>query len=74
MTLSDAIVWARTCDADDYLVRYADSGLSDDEDPGSRCGFDDSELAEIESALRGRDLTLTADDRGLCVSVALEGM
>lgn len=65
MTLTDAISWARTADAGDYLIHYEDTGLSAEEDPGSRCGFGDDELDAIRASLRGRGLTLEADDRGL---------
>lgn len=65
MELQEAIEWARECDAGDYLVEYSDDGLDDVSDPGSRCGFGDDELAEIERVLRGRDMTLSADDTGL---------
>lgn len=65
MTLTDAIHWTRTAEAGDYLITYEDSGLTHEEDPGSRCGFDDQELAQIELAQRQRDLALGADDRGL---------
>lgn len=74
MTLTDAIRWAETADPGDYLITYDETGLPAAEDPGSRCGFDDAALAEIESMLRARDLTLMADDRrsgggGLVVTV-----
>lgn len=65
MDIQEAFQWAREAGAGDYLITYEDSGLSDTEDLGSRCGFDDSELAEIEGVLRGRDLKLEADDCGL---------
>lgn len=70
MTLTDAIRWTRTATAGDYLITYDDSGLTHDEDPGSRCGFGDAELAAIEQLLEARDLTLTADDRGLVAAAA----
>lgn len=65
MTLAEAIRWARTAAAGDRLIDYDETGLTDAQDPGSRCGFDDAELADIEAVLRHNDLTLTADDRGL---------
>lgn len=71
MTLSDAISWAQSADVGDYLIHYEDTGLTHEEDPGSRCGFDDRELAEIGAVLRSRDMRLTADDRGL-VAQAVE--
>lgn len=55
MTLADAFAWARSAAAGTYLIRYEDTGLSAEEDPGSRCGFDDRELAEIGAVLRGRE-------------------
>lgn len=54
------------CDAiaeGQYIARY-DSELND---PGARCGYSDSELAQIHAWLRPRDLTIVADDRGLRV-------
>lgn len=68
MSLSDALYWARDTEAGDYLIEYEDSGLSDEEDPGSRCGFDDRELAEIERVLGERGLKLVADDCGLAAA------
>lgn len=61
--------WARRATAGDYLVEYKDTGTTADEDPGSRCGFDDVQLDEIRQILARRDLQLDADDRGL-VAVA----
>lgn len=69
MTITDAMTWARSADAGDYLLRYEDTGLTHGEDPGSRCGFDDRELAEIGTVLRGRGLQLQADDQGLIAEV-----
>lgn len=69
-SISEALDWASTAEAGDYLVQYEDTGMSHDDDPGSRCGYDDAELAQIRDSLRERDLTLTADDRGL-VAVAV---
>lgn len=37
----------------------------DANDSGSRCGFDDQQIADLENILGARDLTLKADDRGL---------
>lgn len=48
----------------EYLARYEDS---DEPDPGSRCGYSDSELAAFERGLASRGLRLIADDRGLRV-------
>lgn len=57
--------WASSASAGDYLVEYEDTGMTAEEDPGSRCGYDDQQLDEIRALLRKRDLTLEADDRGL---------
>lgn len=65
MELREAIEWAQECEAGDYLIEYEDCDSTPEEDPGSRCGFDDQELDAIRSVLRGRDMTLSADDRGL---------
>jgi hypothetical protein len=67
-TYSEIRSLARTVDAGKYLITYEDSGVTDAEDPGSRCGMDDTQLSEIEEILSGRGLTLDADDRGLVVS------
>jgi hypothetical protein len=69
MTLTQAIKIAKSADAGDYLIEYADTGLTDAEDPGSRCGFGDDELAEIEQVLARRGLSLRADDEGLLIDV-----
>ena len=66
-SFSAAIEWARETSAGNYLVRYEDTGMTDLEDPGSRCGFGDDKLAEIGRALGRRGLRLVADDRGLKV-------
>lgn len=66
MSIGDARTWALQAEAGDYLIEYDDDGLTAETDPGSRCGFGDDELAEIERILRDRDLTLRADDTGLC--------
>ena len=65
MNSSEAIIWARTAEAGEYLAEYDDDDLDDVSDPGSRCGFDDQTLDEVESVLRDRGLTLTATDVGL---------
>lgn len=64
-SLTDAITWARSAEAGEYLARYADDGLTAGTDPGSRCGYSDEQLADVERVLAKRDLRLTADDRGL---------
>jgi hypothetical protein len=64
-SLTSALVWARTAKAGEYLVEYEDTGMTDVEDPGSRCGYSDLALDEIGHVLLRRNLTLTADDRGL---------
>jgi hypothetical protein len=56
--------WARIADADDYLIEY-----NAEQDPGSRCGFDDAQLDELKRILGRRGLTLEADDRGLIAEV-----
>jgi len=70
MSLSDALEWAAWAAVGEYLIEYEDSGLTDEQDPGSRCGFGDDELDAIRSALSNRGLSLTADDRGLRADVA----
>ena len=64
-SLTDALDWAVTAEPGDYLVTYEDTGMTAAQDPGSRCGYDDSELDQIRRMLGRRDLLLTADDRGL---------
>lgn len=64
-SLADARVWALEAEAGDYLVEYEEDGLDEVSDPGSRCGFGDDELAEIDAILARRDLRLVADDCGL---------
>jgi len=64
-SLSTALTWAASAAAGDYLVEYEDTGMTDRDDPGSRCGYDDRGLDEIRRVLERRELTLTADDRGL---------
>lgn len=64
-SLTEALRWAADAEAGSYLVEYEDTGLTDAQDPGSRCGYSDDELDQIRRALGDRDLTLTADDRGL---------
>ena len=65
MVLSEAIQWAKTAEEGDYLVYWDEDGFNSETDPDSRGGFDDAELAEIETVLRRRGLTLEADDIGL---------
>lgn len=64
-SLAAGIAWARTAKAGEYLVTYAETGMTDDEDPGSRCGYSDLGLEEIRRVLSHDGLTLTADGRGL---------
>ena len=64
-SLTSALAWARTAEAGEYLVEYEDTGMTDAEDSGSRCGYDDAEIAEIRDMLWRRSLRLVADDRGL---------
>jgi hypothetical protein len=56
-----------TLAAGDYLSLYGDDELTDVSDPGSRCGYSDSELASIRRDLGRRGLTLSTDDRGIRV-------
>lgn len=72
ISLTDALIWATAAEVGDYLIEYEDTGLTHDEDSGSRCGFDDAELAEIHRVLSGRGLTLMADDRGLVATMECE--
>lgn len=64
-SLTKAIKWARSAKDGEYLVEYKDTGMTPAQDPGSRCGYGDQELASIDLELRERDLRLIADDRGL---------
>lgn len=64
-SLPRALDWASDASAGEYLVEYSETGMTDVEDPGSRCGYDDSDLDAIRRALAERGLTLTSDDRGL---------
>jgi hypothetical protein len=70
MTMAEARAWALEASEGEYLVEYEDTGMKAEEDPGSRCGFDDQQLDELGRILRARDLKLTADDVGLVVEVA----
>ena len=69
-TTADLMTWARTATAGEYLARYEGDGLDDVSDSGSRCGYGDDQLDAVGRILRGRDLCLSADDRGLRVEVA----
>jgi hypothetical protein len=64
-SLSKALHWARNAEDGDYLVDWDETGMSDQDDPGSRAGYDDDELDQIRNALEKNDLTLEADDVGL---------
>ncbi|MEO7895893.1 MAG: hypothetical protein ABIR65_01220 [Pseudolysinimonas sp.] len=64
-SLADALEWARSADAGEYLVHYVDAGSTSTSDPGSRCGYDDAQLDAIGRTLAERDLQLVTDDRGL---------
>lgn len=59
----DERAWCASAEAGDYLAEYWEG----ERDPGSRCGWSDSALADIRRRLSRRGLTLTADDRGLVV-------
>jgi len=63
--MSSTREWARQASSGDYLICWHDSGLSDSEDPGSRGGYSDDEIAEIDRILGERDLILRADNLGL---------
>lgn len=67
-TLTDALEWARRAAAGEYLAKFADWAPIEDDD-GSRCGWDDADLAEIDRVLAARNLKIEANDRGL-VAVA----
>jgi hypothetical protein len=69
-SISDALTWAASAEDGEYLVEYEDTGMTAEQDPGSRCGYDDAELDQIRRALADRDLTLIADDRGLMALAA----
>jgi hypothetical protein len=61
----EAIAWAREAEEGDCLCEWEDDGLDADSDPGSRGGYGDETLDEVERVLRERDLTLSATDVGL---------
>lgn len=63
--MNDELMWAEGCDVGDYLIEYDECGIAPEDDPGSRCGYDDATLAAIEAVLRGRGMTLVPDDTGL---------
>lgn len=63
--LPRALEWASACKDGEYLVEYSETGMTDVEDPGSRCGYDDVGLDKIRRVLSEREMTLEADDRGL---------
>ena len=65
LTMTDIRVWGRTVRAGEYLAIFDEGEAADD--PGSRCGYADSELQAAKDALRARGLVLVADDRGLIV-------
>jgi hypothetical protein len=71
MSWADLGVWSETATEGEYLAEYEDDDLDEVSDPGSRCGYDDATLTQTRSWLGERGLSLSADDRGLCV-VALE--
>jgi hypothetical protein len=67
MTMAEVGEWVRDVEAGEYLVEYEDTGLTAEQDPGSRCGFGDDELDQISRWLGERGLKLEADDVGLVV-------
>lgn len=64
---SERRAWAQTATEGDYLAEFEGDGLTALEDPGSRCGYGDDELDEVERWLADRGLRLAANDRGLVV-------
>lgn len=67
----DAIGWARSAPAGDYLAAYPEGSVLDAEtNPYALCGYDDATIAEIEWVLRGRGMQLFADRVGLLCDVA----
>ena len=69
MNAADRHNFALTAEAGDYFARYSDGepAWTEENDPGNRCGYGDVDLDEVRATLRGRDLTLSADDEGLIV-------
>ena len=65
MTTTELRVWGRTVRAGEYLAIFNEGEAA--ADPGSRCGYADSELQAAKDALRARGLVLVADDHGLIV-------
>ncbi len=61
-------MWAKNAEAGEYLACYEDDDLDAISDPGSRCGYDDETLDAVSAALRKRNMTLVADDVGLCAA------
>lgn len=64
LTLRDALSWAAEAEPGSRLIDYDETGLTDLEDSGSRCGFSDRDLAAIRNALPD-GIVLVADDVGL---------
>ncbi len=62
-TVSQARMWARTCELGEYLAVY--NRDEDAEDRSSQCGYGAVLLDAVETTLRDRGMTLEADDRGL---------
>lgn len=63
ISLVDAVIWADTARAGDYLIRYVDPRFE-----GVRnltAGFNDSELAQLSWVLMANGLSLEIDDVGL---------
>ena len=71
-TTTELMTWARNATAGEYLARYEGDWLDDVSDSGSRCGYGDDQLDAAGRILRGRDLRLTANDRGLVVESTID--
>lgn len=66
-TYSERREFAQSATAGEYFAQFDDDGLDEMSDPGSRCGYGDDELDDLERLLNARGLTLTTDDIGLVV-------
>ena len=72
MSMGELATWSETVTGGEYLARYEDDDLDEVSDPGSRCGYDDATLDQIRRWLGARDLTIRADDIGLCVEIEVQ--